>query len=103
MGSQNASEFGFDMHAPTPVSSDITTNTSEQSDIQDSSETNRQHALMNECTMCLVAESPLWRKGPDGKRLCNACGLRVRHELKKQQSELSQYDTRQHHAIMGLL
>ena len=35
-------------------------------------------ALPGRCHACNRAESPEWRRGPDGSRtLCNACGLRM--------------------------
>lgn len=34
------------------------------------------------CHSCHRAETPEWRRGPDGARtLCNACGLRTSHAL----------------------
>ncbi|KAF9883152.1 blue light receptor [Aspergillus nanangensis] len=53
--------------------------------IQDS---DRRKRLKGEymCTDCGTADSPEWRKGPEGpKTLCNACGLRWAKKEKKRQ------------------
>ncbi len=35
------------------------------------------------CHSCNRAETPEWRRGPDGARtLCNACGLRMKYKLR---------------------
>jgi hypothetical protein len=36
------------------------------------------------CIWCRACETPLWRKGPEGrKNLCNACGARYMRSQKK--------------------
>ncbi|KAL6077468.1 GATA type transcriptional activator of nitrogen-regulated proteins [Balamuthia mandrillaris] len=35
------------------------------------------------CTSCKTENSPIWRRGANNMRLCNACGLKHRRSLKK--------------------
>ncbi|PWN95641.1 hypothetical protein FA09DRAFT_301121, partial [Tilletiopsis washingtonensis] len=39
-----------------------------------------------QCACCSIAETPEWRRGPDGARtVCNACGLHFAKLAKKRQ------------------
>ncbi|KAI8054958.1 uncharacterized protein B0P05DRAFT_560897 [Gilbertella persicaria] len=44
----------------------------------------------DKCACCLKTETPTWRKGPSGKTLCNACGLKwAKEDTAKPASSLS--------------
>ncbi|KAJ5637983.1 hypothetical protein N7490_007862 [Penicillium lividum] len=64
---------------------DITTAADQARNVQEGDRRKRlksQHV----CSDCGTADSPEWRKGPDGpKTLCNACGLRWSKKEKKRQ------------------
>ncbi|KAJ5183548.1 hypothetical protein N7492_001164 [Penicillium capsulatum] len=64
---------------------DITTAADQARNVQEDDRRKRlkgQHV----CSDCGTADSPEWRKGPDGpKTLCNACGLRWSKKEKKRQ------------------
>lgn len=39
------------------------------------------------CFFCNTTETPEWRSGPDGNKLCNGCGLRYAAKVKKLKGE----------------
>ncbi|PLB55260.1 hypothetical protein P170DRAFT_432791 [Aspergillus steynii IBT 23096] len=64
---------------------------SPESQEQDLPDSDRRKRLKGEymCTDCGTADSPEWRKGPEGpKTLCNACGLRWAKKEKKRQDPI---------------
>lgn len=42
----------------------------------------------NCCSVCTVTSTPMWRSGPKGVPLCNACGLQYSKKSKKQSQQL---------------
>lgn len=64
---------------------DITTTADQERNAQEGDRRKRLKA-QHVCTDCGTADSPEWRKGPNGpKTLCNACGLRWSKKEKKRQ------------------
>jgi len=39
------------------------------------------------CKKCGTTDSPEWRKGPNRENYCNACGLKYKKELKKEEEK----------------
>ncbi|KAI9320460.1 hypothetical protein BX666DRAFT_1908290 [Dichotomocladium elegans] len=53
------------------------------------------HAHPTQCEACGTRTSPEWRKGPSGSRtLCNACGLRYRRSITRNERKTRNYYNR---------